>query len=83
LIREITPEFKTEFDRKIKMFIYQNKMNSNYMYGSRILEIYINRKNILLHSHNQMMTESLYELKNEFRIKYIKDEVIDSGGLLR
>jgi len=47
------------------------------------LEFIIDRKSLFYDAYDQIMNKSPYELKKRLSIKYIKEEGIDAGGLLR
>jgi len=79
---EITPKFKIEFDRKVKKFRNTNKININNIFFNQPI-IYINRKSLFYEAYNQIMNKTIYELKKGFGIKYLEEEGVDSGGLLR
>ena len=66
LISVITPEYRIEFDKKIKLFRNQYKMN---MYNAD-LEIFINRKNLFYDTYDQIMNKTPFELKKKLHIKY-------------
>jgi len=86
---EITPEFKIEFDKKVKEFRDLRKTNDlNLLFDELIqldpyLKIYIDRKSLFYDAYNQIMNKSVYKLKKGFHIKYIGEEGMDYGGLLR
>jgi len=43
----------------------------------------INRADLFFNAYNQIMGKTSTELKKKIRIKYIGEEGIDAGGLLR
>jgi len=81
-ISEITPEYKIEFDKKVKAFRNQHTMNVNNTYNSKI-EIYIDRESLFSDAHGQIMNLRPSQLKQRLRINYIGEVGVDAGGLLR
>jgi len=55
-------------------------MNINY---NENLEILIDRKSLFYDTYDQIMYRSHHELKKRLCIKYIGEEGLDAGGLLR
>ena len=53
-----------------------------YIYNPN-LEIFINRKTLFYDAYYQFMNKSPQELKRRLYIKYIGEEGVDAGGLLR
>jgi len=47
------------------------------------LEIFIDRKSLFYDAYEQIMNRSIYQLKKRLHIRYIGEEGIDEGGLLR
>jgi len=47
------------------------------------LEVYILRNSLFYDAYSQIMNIKLYQLKNKLRIKYVGEEGVDAGGLLR
>ena len=78
-IRKITPEYRIEFDKKIKKF----RNRDNMMIYEENFKIYIDRKKLFSDAYDHIMNTSPIELKKRLRIKYIGEESIDAGGLLR
>jgi len=76
---EITPEYKMEFDKKVRNFRSQYTM---CVYDAD-LEISIDRKNLFYDAYENIMNENSRYLKKRLNIKYKKEEGIDIGGLLR
>jgi len=79
LISEITPEYRIEFDKKVKRFRNRNSMVIN----KTKLDIFINRENLFYDAYNQIMSKSPLELRNKLCITYLGERGIDLGGLLR
>jgi len=79
-ISEITPEFKIEFDKKVKEFRKSYIINNQYY---PFIELYIDRKSLFYDAYNQIMNKSTLGLKSGFRINYIGEQGVDYGGLLR
>jgi len=55
-------------------------MNHSYQTYSKI---YIDRKSLFYDAYAQIMNKTPFELKKGFSIKYIGEEGVDAGGLLR
>jgi len=53
-----------------------------YIYNSK-LEIIIGRKSLFYDAYDQIMNKSPLELKKRLRIKYIGEDSVDDGSLLR
>ncbi len=79
LISEITPEYRIEFDKKVKKFRKHYSMNI----VDKKLEIFINRESLFYDAYNEIMKKTPIELKKRISINYIGEEGIDAGGLLR
>ena len=47
------------------------------------LELYINRKNLFYDAYDIIMSKDPYELKKRLCIRYMGEEGLDAGGLLR
>ncbi|ORX86582.1 HECT-domain-containing protein [Anaeromyces robustus] len=73
----ITTEYKIKFEEKI-----ENLRNSLEIENIET-EILIHRKNLFNDAYDSIMNRSPNQLKNRLRIKYIGEEGIDTGGLLR
>jgi len=61
--------------------MFRNRYNM-YIYNPN-LEIFINRKTLFYDAYYQFMNKSPQELKRRLYIKYIGEEGVDAGGLLR
>ncbi|OUM60096.1 hypothetical protein PIROE2DRAFT_14222, partial [Piromyces sp. E2] len=76
---QITPEYRIQFENKINQLRSQESMKLSFIEN----RIFINRSNILNASFDAIMNLSKEDLKKTLRIKYLGEEGIDVGGLLR
>jgi len=79
LKNKITPEYKIRFENKINQLRSLNEMK---ILDSTTL-IQVNRNNLFSNAYNGIMGKSPEELKKRLKVKYIDEEGIDAGGLLR
>jgi hypothetical protein len=76
---QITPEYKTIFERKVRKLRNLNDMKRTITNN----KISISRNNLLNDAFDSIMNLSIIELKRTLRISYIGEEGTDAGGLLR
>jgi len=79
LISDITPEYRIEFDEKVKKLRNHHEM---HIFKAN-LEITIDRKNLFYDTYYQIMNKNPFELKKRLIITFKEEEGIDFGGLLR
>eukprot|EP00833_Pecoramyces_ruminatium_P007735 jgi/Orpsp1_1/1181767/evm.model.c7180000078511.1 len=77
--KEITSEYKIIFEEKVERFRAKDEMRMN----QGITEIKINRNHLFDDAYNFIMKNKVENLKKRIAIKYIGEEGIDAGGLLR
>jgi len=75
----ITPEYKIRFENKVNKLRSLNKMN--ILDSTTVISI--NRSNLFGDAYNAIMSKSPQDLKKRLKIRYIGEEGIDAGGLLR
>ncbi|ORX64502.1 HECT-domain-containing protein [Anaeromyces robustus] len=75
----ITPEYKIQFENKIKKLRSQLDMQR----AETKLIITINRNNLFYNAYEIFMNHSPEDLKKVLRIRYEGEEGLDAGGLLR
>jgi len=68
-----------KFNKKVRKLRSREIMST---YSSK-LELFIDRKTLFSDAYDQIMNKEYYELKKRLCIKYIGEEGIDAGGLLR
>jgi len=76
---QITPEYRIQFENKVNQLRSQESMKLSFFEN----KIFINRSNLLNASFDAIMNMSKDDMKKTLRIKYLGEEGIDAGGLLR
>ncbi|KAL6617944.1 hypothetical protein U3516DRAFT_662115 [Neocallimastix sp. 'constans'] len=74
---QITPEYKTIFERKVRKLRNLNDMKRTITNN----KISISRNNLLNDAFDSIMNLSIIELKRTLRISYIGEEGTDAGGI--
>eukprot|EP00833_Pecoramyces_ruminatium_P008985 jgi/Orpsp1_1/1183017/evm.model.c7180000083514.1 len=78
-LNEITPEYRINFENKVKQFKSHKKMeilDAN-------TDIVVNRNNLFEDSYNIIMSKTPMDLKKRIRVKFEGEEGLDAGGLTR